>query len=59
MPGRMHVSERTSRMLRHSYEFEARDPIDVKGIGKIRTAFLTGRSGGVRTGPLAGILDEA
>jgi adenylate cyclase len=59
MPGRIHVSERTSRMLRHSYEFEARDLIDVKGIGKIRTAFLTGRSGAVRTAPLAGILDEA
>jgi len=59
MPGRIHVSERTSRMLRHSYDLEARDLIDVKGIGKIRTAFLTGRSGGARTGPLAGILDEA
>jgi adenylate cyclase len=56
MPGRIHVSERTSRMLRHSYEFLARDLIDVKGIGQIRTAFLTGRSGSARTGPLAGIL---
>ena len=38
---------------------EARDLIDVKGIGQIRTAFLIGRSGSARTGPRAGILDKA
>jgi response regulator RpfG family c-di-GMP phosphodiesterase len=47
----------TSRMLRHSSEFLARDLI--KGIGQIRTAFLIGTSGSARTGPLAGVLDEA
>jgi hypothetical protein len=58
MPGRIHVSERTSRMLRHGYQFEGRDLIDIKGIGKVRTAFLIGRSGAT-TRPLADIEGEA
>jgi adenylate cyclase len=59
MPGRIHASERTCQTLAGGYEFEPRGLIDVKGMGKIRTAFLTGRAAGARKRPLAGLTVEA
>ena len=41
LPGRIHVSTRPAR-AGGRYEFEARGLIDLKGMGKVRTAFLTG-----------------
>ena len=48
LPGRIHVSPQTSQLLAGRYELEARGLISLRGIGKIRTAFITGRKGGVR-----------
>jgi adenylate cyclase len=43
VPGRIHVSPQTSRMLAGRYELEPRGLINLRGIGKIRTDFLTGK----------------
>jgi adenylate cyclase len=43
LPDRIHVSEATRRALGPGYLCKPRGLIDVKGIGKVRTAFLTGR----------------
>ena len=48
LPGRIHVSPQTSRLLAARYELQARGLINLRGIGKIRTSFLTGAKGGVR-----------
>jgi class 3 adenylate cyclase len=48
LPGRIHVSPQTSQLLEGRYDLEARGLISLRGIGKIRTAFITGRKGGVR-----------
>ena len=48
LPGRIHVSPQTSRVLEGRYDLEPRGLINLRGIGKVRTAFLTGRKGGVR-----------
>jgi adenylate cyclase len=48
LPGRIHVSAQTSQMLADLYDIEARGPVNLRGIGKVRTAFLTGRKMGVR-----------
>jgi len=48
LPGRVHVSPRTSQMLADQYNFEARGLINLRGIGKLRTSFLTGRKGSGR-----------
>ncbi len=50
LPGRIHLSPQTSRMLAGRYELEPRGLINLRGIGKIRTAFLTGRKIGVLPG---------
>ena len=42
-PGRIHVSPQLSELLAGRYELEPRGPINLRGIGKLRTAFLTGR----------------
>ena len=47
-PGRIHVSEQTSQMLAGHYDLEARGLINLRGIGKLRTSFLTDRKGGTR-----------
>jgi adenylate cyclase len=41
--GRIHVSEMVEQELRGRYRFEARGPIDVKGLGEMRTFFLLGK----------------
>ena len=48
LPGRIHVSPQTSQMLAGHYDLEARGLINLRGIGKLRTSFLTGRKGGAR-----------
>ena len=46
LPGRIHISEATRQALAADYECEPRGLIDVKGMGKIATAFLGGRKSG-------------
>jgi adenylate cyclase len=46
LPGRIHVSPQVSRALASRYELEPRGLINLRGIGKIRTSFLTGRKSG-------------
>ena len=41
--GAIHVSQETYERLRHRYQFEERGEVEIKGIGKMRTYFLTGR----------------
>jgi adenylate cyclase len=43
VPGRIHVSARTGEILADRYEFEPRGLINLRGIGKVKTSFLTGR----------------
>ena len=47
LPGRIHVSPQTSEVLAGRYEFEPRGLINLRGIGKVRTSFLTGRKGDI------------
>ncbi|WP_221048717.1 adenylate/guanylate cyclase domain-containing protein [Methylogaea oryzae] len=42
-PGRIHISAATMRLLEPHYLCEAREPMDVKGIGRVQTGFLIGR----------------
>jgi adenylate cyclase len=46
LPGRIHVSPQTRQLLESRYHFDARGLINLRGIGKVRTAFLTGRKDG-------------
>jgi adenylate cyclase len=46
LPGRIHVSPQVSRLLTSRYELEPRGLINLRGIGRIRTSFLTGRKSG-------------
>jgi class 3 adenylate cyclase len=48
LPGRIHVSEQTSQILAAQYDLEPRGLINLRGIGKVRTRFLTGRKGEAR-----------
>jgi class 3 adenylate cyclase/CheY-like chemotaxis protein len=43
LPGRIHVSPQTSELLASRYELEHRGLINLRGIGKVSTRFLTGR----------------
>jgi adenylate cyclase len=43
LPGRIHVSPQVSRALASRYELEPRGLINLRGLGKIRTSFLTGK----------------
>ena len=52
LPGRIHVSEATRQALAADYDCEPRGLIDVKGMGKVRTAFLTGRKVVAEPSPL-------
>lgn len=51
-PGRIHVSEFCYRRLRNEFLLEARGETEIKGMGSMRTYFLTGRrySAGVTGG---------
>jgi class 3 adenylate cyclase len=42
-PGKIQVSDATWSLLREKYEFESRGPLQIKGIGAIRTYLLRGR----------------
>jgi adenylate cyclase len=46
LPGRVHISEATRQALAAEYDCEPRGLINIKGMGKIATAFLVGRRGG-------------
>ena len=52
LPDRIHVSEATRRALGSGYVCKPRGLIDVKGMGKVRTAFLTGRKVVAEPSPL-------
>lgn len=43
--GEIHVSEATHQRLRDRYAFEERGEVEIKGIGAMRTYFLTGKRG--------------
>jgi adenylate cyclase len=43
LPGRVHISETTRRLLIEHYDSEPRGVIEVKGMGRISTSFLIGR----------------
>jgi class 3 adenylate cyclase len=45
VPGCIQVTERTRQLLRERYVFRERGIIQVKGKGKMRTYFLSGRTG--------------
>ncbi|CAN5796054.1 hypothetical protein BH24CHL6_BH24CHL6_06570 [soil metagenome] len=47
-PGRIQVTHAAYRRLSEGYEFEARGPIEVKGVGSMPTYFLLGRKSPVR-----------
>ncbi len=40
VPGRVQVAPSTERLLRDRYAFDAREPIDVKGLGRMTTYVL-------------------
>lgn len=42
VPGRIHVSEATHRLIRDDFDTEARGAIEVKGKGSMQTWFVTG-----------------
>jgi len=42
LPGKIQVSQTTYELLQKDFIFEAREPIDVKGHGKVQTYFLLG-----------------
>lgn len=42
VPGRIHVAQSTWALLRDEYEFEERDPVDIKGLGMLTTYLLAG-----------------
>jgi class 3 adenylate cyclase len=46
IPGCIQVTERTRQLLGERYLFRERGIIQIKGKGKMRTYFLSGRTGG-------------
>jgi len=54
LPGRIHISTQTSELLAGHYDLEARGLLKLRGIGKVRTSFLTGRKGGAPPDRLEG-----
>jgi adenylate cyclase len=46
LPDRIHVSEQMRRLLDAAYEFEPRGTVSLRGKGRMRTWFLTGRKEG-------------
>ena len=50
VPGCIQVTERTRNLLGERYRFQERGRIQVKGKGKMRTYFLSGRTGGADSG---------
>lgn len=53
IPGGIQVTTATYNRLRHKYTFEVREPIAIKGKGKMVTYLLTGRLGEVAQGAQA------
>ena len=46
LPGRIHVSEATYLLVANDFDFEKRDPIEVKGKGAMQTYLVIGRRSG-------------
>src|SRR6185436_5746115 len=46
LPGRIHTTEATHRLLADRYDFESRGVIDVKGKGAMQTYFIVARKAG-------------
>jgi class 3 adenylate cyclase len=44
VPGRVHVSAATQALLSTAFELEAREPIDIKGKGRMQTYLIVARS---------------
>jgi adenylate cyclase len=40
VPGRIHVAPTTHQLLRDTWPFEEREPVDVKGVGQMTTYLL-------------------
>ena len=45
LPGRIHLTESTYRLLEHSHSFEGRGAIEIKGKGALNTYLYSGKSG--------------
>lgn len=45
LPGRVHVSEATHQLAEGAFDFEARDPLDIPGIGVVNTYLVNGARG--------------
>jgi class 3 adenylate cyclase len=43
LPGRIHVTPDVEEGLRDTFRFERREPMEVKGKGRMATFFLVGR----------------
>ncbi|MCX5743834.1 MAG: HAMP domain-containing protein [Proteobacteria bacterium] len=43
LPGRVHVTEATYLLLRDQFDFEAREPLEIKGKGMMNTYLLVGQ----------------
>jgi adenylate cyclase len=43
VPGRIHVAEATFAMLHDTFELEAREPIEIKGKGRMQTYWIVGK----------------
>lgn len=43
VPGRVHVSDEVRKLLEPEFRFEAREAIELKGVGEVTTHFLCGR----------------
>jgi class 3 adenylate cyclase len=47
LPGRIQVSAEVRGALEHCYKFEPRGVVNIRGKGRMATAFLTGRKEGI------------
>ena len=50
VPGRIHVAASTRQLLLSSHSFEEREPVDVKGLGRMTTYLLADRGSGTVSG---------
>lgn len=45
LPGKIHISEQTARLIQEEFELEKRGTVELKGKGNVLTYFLNGRKG--------------
>ncbi len=53
VPGRIHVTTATQALLAGVFELEAREPIEIKGKGKMQTYLIVGKRPSTTVSPLA------